>query len=130
MKKPFGRPTSYKPSVIKKALKYIDSCETTYELDERGKVVVNVVLPTIEGLAIRLHVSRSTLYEWKKKHADFSDIIERLLNTQFVELLQQALAGNYNATIAKVLLIKHFNREKKMLTKRGFSSEEISRMGG
>ncbi len=120
-----GRPTEYNGlDTLLKANKYIDSCKD--EEYQRVKTdgdkttsydnLVKVKIPTIEGLANYLDVARSTIYEWKEKHKEFSDIIERLQQEQAERLINNGLAGTYNPTIAKVLLTKHGYVEKKEIT--------------
>ncbi len=118
-KHPGGRPLTYSKDIIKKAKEYVDKCEdeeyerirtegpasTTYEL----KLKVN--LPTIEGLALHLEVSRETIYDWERKYQEFSDIIDKLRQKQADTLISKGLSGDYNSTIAKVLLTKHGYRE-------------------
>jgi len=112
-----GRPTSYSEEIIEKANKYIDQSKDTdiqvikqsnaekgYEMYE-NKLKVNI--PTIEGLAVYLGVARSTIYEWQKEHKEFSDILEKLLAIQAERLMNNGLSGDYNSTIAKVILTKH-----------------------
>lgn len=115
-----GRPTEFSEDIVSKAVSYLDDCEdelrsfvsmqgdgyTKYE----ERLVVKI--PTIEGLARYLKIHRSTLYEWKKTHIQFSDIIEELQQKQAERLLANGLSGTYNSTIAKVLLTKHGYTDK------------------
>ena len=50
-----GRPTKLTDALIEKAAKYANSDYMTQ----------SEVIPTIEGLAVYLDVSRSTIYNWK-----------------------------------------------------------------
>jgi hypothetical protein len=123
-KHPGGRPLTYSKDIIKKAKEYVDKCEdeeyerirtegpasTTYEL----KLKVN--LPTIEGLALYLEVNRDTIYDWERKYKEFSDILGKLRAKQAKCLIDNGLSGDYNPTIAKVLLTKHGYREGSELT--------------
>lgn len=97
-----GRPTDYSDKVLDQTREYIDLCE-----DEDKKVKI----PTIEGLAVHLGVNKSTVYLWRKLHTPFSDLIEDLLARQGDRLVNKGLSGDYNPTIAKVLLTKHGYRE-------------------
>jgi DNA-binding transcriptional regulator YiaG len=122
-----GRPTKYTKEIIKKAEKYLSECIDTTEQVVTGesekftsyKEKIKVNLPTIEGLAVYLEVHRDTLYEWEKEHDEFSDIIERLRGSQIKSLVNNGLSGDYNPTIAKVLLSKHGYSEKQEIQHSG-----------
>lgn len=122
-----GRPTKYTKDIIKKAEKYLSECIDTTEQVVTGesekftsyKEKIKVNLPTIEGLAVYLKVHRDTLYEWEKEHDEFSDIIERLRGSQIKSLVNNGLSGDYNPTIAKVLLSKHGYSEKQEIQHSG-----------
>lgn len=115
-----GRPTKYSKEILKKTQEYLDLCKDGYEriASKRKrstfythKMVVKV--PTMGGLAKYLRVHRDTLYEWAKheENKDFSDIIGDLMSEQEDRLINNGLSGDYNPTIAKVLLTKHGYRE-------------------
>lgn len=114
-----GRPTKYGPEVLKITRKFIDECVDSYErvVKSQGKRSVmyehkfRVRLPTIEGLSVRLGVHKDTITEWQKQHEDFSVLIRELLGIQAERLVNNGLTGDYNPTIAKVLLTKHGYRE-------------------
>ena len=114
-----GRPTEYTPDIVLKAQEYLNSCVDQIEEyhSTRGMKsdtynrLVKVRLPTKGGLAIHLGVSRETLYDWARKYPEFSDIMEALGAIQEDRLLNNGLSGDYNPTIAKVLLTKHGYRE-------------------
>lgn len=99
-----ARPTKYNEEILRKTVAYIASCE-----DDLKNRIVN--LPSIEGLAYEIGISRSTIYEWQKENKEFSDILEDLLAKQARALLNNGLSGSYNSTIAKVILTKHGFRE-------------------
>lgn len=115
-----GRPTDYNEEILTRSIEYIDSCEdesravVTMQGDGYTKYDEKLVvkLPTIEGLARYLKIHRSTLYAWQKEHSEFSDIIEELQQKQAERLLSNGLSGDYNSTIAKVLLTKHGYTDK------------------
>jgi F0F1-type ATP synthase gamma subunit len=121
-----ARPIEYNKSILKKVKNYINSCEDTdkqivkQENAEKGyqmyenKLVVKI--PTIEGLALYLHISRDTIYDWETKYKEFSDIIGELRAKQADRLMNNGLSGDYNSTIAKVLLTKHGYRDSQELT--------------
>ncbi len=63
-----------------------------------------------------LHVNRDTLYEWEKANKEFSDIMGELRAIQADRLVNKGLSGDYNPTIAKVLLTKHGYRDSQEVT--------------
>lgn len=117
--KTVGRPSDYSEEMITKSRTYLDECVD--EIEEYHKTrgdksdsydrLVRVKLPTIEGLAVYLGVHRDTLYEWEKIHAPISDILGELRALQADRLINNALSGDYNPVIAKVLLTKHGYRD-------------------
>lgn len=128
-----GRPTSYNEDILIQSKTYIDSCE-----DEEIQVIsgqsesftkyetkLKVNIPTIEGLARYLKISRSTLYLWIKDHDMFSDIIDELQYKQAERLLSNGLSGNYNSTIAKVLLTKHGYTDKQEIDQKTSHSGSV-----
>lgn len=98
---PVGRPTKLTKALIDKADQHVD--EDTID---------RALLPTIEGLAMKLGVSRDTLYAWEGESERFSDILEKLRQAQAFKLIQLGLQGRYNPTIAKMMLSKHGYVEK------------------
>ena len=105
-----GRPTKYNEEILTRTKEYIDDCEDV-EADRESDIKASVNLPTIEGLAYHIKVNKDTIYEWRKEHEEFSELIEDLLAKQAKHLVNKGLAGTYNPTIAKVLLTKHGYRE-------------------
>jgi hypothetical protein len=92
-----GRPTKLTDALIEKAAKYATN---DYMLQSE-------VIPTIEGLAVYLDVSRSTIYNWKTENRDFLDILDGLMARQAKELFSNGLTGDFNPTITKLILTKH-----------------------
>jgi hypothetical protein len=100
-----GRPTIYEALTVAKAVKaYVE------------KRQAKRYIPTIEGLAVHLGVSRDTLYEWEDKYPDFSDILEQLRAAQADQLIQNGLIGYFNSTITKLMLTKHGYADRQELT--------------
>lgn len=98
-----GRPTKLTLELVEQAKKHLEDFDVT----------VGTLLPTVEGLALELKVSRDTIYEWAKENEEFSDILGKLKNMQAQKLMQNSLANRYNPTIAKLLLSsKHGYIEK------------------
>lgn len=123
-----GRPTKYKPEFIQKADEYIKKCQDE-ETDwlksyTEGKVSgetyehrVKVNLPTHEGFATSLQVDITSLYEWARKNKQFSLALSRISTAQKERLLSKGLSGDYNSTIAKLILsANHGMKEKTDVT--------------
>ena len=98
-----GRPTDFSQETIDKARDYL----LTYS--ELGHAV-----PSIAGLATVLKVARSTIYEQQSdaEKKQFSDILSEILAEQEQVTLSNGLKGDFNATIAKLLLGKHGYSDK------------------
>lgn len=119
-----GRPTKLTLDLIGKAEEYLKLCtdadrpvDETLEPQPHGGALKRekrliVKLPTKGGLAKYLGVSRDSLYEWAKNDDKFSDIMEQLGSEQEDRLINFGLSGDYNPTIAKVLLTKHGYHDK------------------
>lgn len=118
---PAGRPIEYNYAKLKPLIdKYIEECNDTEEQQTIGrsakgtelfKVKTRVHIPTIEGLSIRLGINKTTIYDWESKYEEFSHDIDKVRALQAERLLNKGLSGDYNPTIAKVLLTKHGYRE-------------------
>lgn len=104
-KHPGGRPTSYDVSFIEKVEDYL---QTT------GKEQTS--LPTIEGFAIYLGVSRDSLYEWAKKYPKFSDTLKIIELRQKQQLIDDGIYGGkeVNATIVKLLLQNNHGMKERL----------------
>lgn len=92
-----GRPSEYQekmPRIREYLFRY-------KQLDE--------VVPSIEGLADYVPMSRQTIYNWieDQEKGEFLDIIERIFVQQGKLTLNLGLKGEFNSTIAKLLLSKH-----------------------
>lgn len=101
-----GRPTKLTKELVAKARKYID-----VEVMHGGLYAGE--LPQVAALALYLDVARSSIYEWadRKNHKkadslgpEFSDIVEKVLAFQEQKLVGKSLKGEYNATIARMML--------------------------
>ena len=81
--------------------------KTRGEKSDTFERIVNVNLPSIEGLADYLDVAVSTIYEWEGQHPEFSEVLEKLRAKQAKELINGGLSGKYSPVITKLLLHKH-----------------------
>lgn len=125
-----ARPTKFKEEYIEKVADYLAE-----HLDEEVQVVkqantekgyemydnkLKVRLPTIEGFARYIGVNKTTLYEWEKVNEEFSNALEDIRVEQQERLINSGLSGEYNPTIAKLILsANHGMREKQDVTTDG-----------
>jgi hypothetical protein len=86
---PAGRPSKVTPTLVKKANEYL----ATYK--ELGKNI-----PTVEGLAEFVALSRETLYA----RPEFSDTLGKIAEKQREDLQQNGLTGKFNPHFTKFLL--------------------------
>lgn len=108
MSNPVGRPSKYNSAFIDEVDKYL---ATT------GKEQMH--LPKIESFAIRLDVSKNTLYEWAKLNPKFQDALDRIMKRQAEQLIDDGIYGGkeVNSTIVKLLLQNnHGMRERTDMT--------------
>jgi len=120
-----GRPTKYSKEMCDKVVVYLEERKDDWKLktfeyiDSKGKkdkkvdIIFEVNLPTIEGFALFLGVNKTTLYEWGKKHKEFSNSLEEIKTIQQEKLINHGLSGKYNPTIAKLILSSNHNMVEK-----------------
>lgn len=96
-----ARLTDYNPEMLEKAKQYAADAYSACVGKE------STACPSVAELALFLGVSRSTVYLWAKDHDEFSDILEKILAAQELQLVGNGLSGKYNSTIAKLMLTKH-----------------------
>lgn len=90
---PAGRPTKYNEDMQAKAEAYLEDYPTA--------------IPSKQGLALYLKVSDVTIDNWSAKFPEFLGTLETIKNIQFVKALDGGLTGDYNSTIAKLVLHNH-----------------------
>ena len=111
-----GRPSEKPDNLSKLVDDYINQCKDSFTSEGNS-----VNLPTISGFAREIGFNESTMYEWAKDDKDFSKFLEDIKDEQRNRLLNQGLAGNYNSTIAKLVLAANHGMSDK---------QEISGSGG
>ncbi len=122
-----ARPEKYKEEFINKVDEYLESRQDSdvdvveSENDTTGRVryikKLTVKLPTIEGFALFIDVSEKSLYNWEKKYPVFLQALRKIKTEQQQRLLDKGLSGDYNSTIAKLILSSnHGMREKSDVT--------------
>ena len=107
------------PERLEKTKEYIAQCkDENYQLikTEGNKTTtyenkIKVKLPTLAGLANYLGVGLSTLSNLEKKYPEFAELADNIRTLQEEVLINRGLSGDYNATIDKLLLVKHGYRD-------------------
>ncbi len=96
-----ARPTKYNEEVLEKAKDYIEN-----HLEQGDEV------PSIEGLAYYIGVGRKNLYNWAEENSEFLHTLDDIKSKQAKMLINGGLVGDYNASIAKLMLYNHGYSEK------------------
>lgn len=97
-----ARPTLLTEDIVAQAREYIDNFEE-YEH----------AIPSVVGLCKVIKIGKSTVYDWAAvEGSEFSDILAEINETQELVTFNKALKGDYNASIAKLLLGKHGYHDK------------------
>lgn len=98
-----GRPTKYNDNMLKRTKDYLNNYK------DEGDLV-----PSVAGLSSLLGIGRNTIYDWAKHEdkAEFSNILDKIQAKQEQILLNGGLSGDFNASIAKLMLGKHGYSEK------------------
>ncbi len=115
-KHPGGRPTKYSNDTLIVARDYLNHYE------KHGDQI-----PSIAGLAVILGVRRETLHVWAKEEGkeEFSNILGEILATQEKVLINKGLTGDFNPTIAKLVLGKHGYHDRQAQTITGAAGGPI-----
>ena len=112
-----GRPTKYKPEIFVKIKEYLSMCGRN-----------QTSLPSIEGLANYLDITRETIYQWDKKYPEFSDTIKKILSKQKQQLMDDGMYGGkeVNAAMAIFLLKVNHGMQEKSTTAFRASGKEMT----
>lgn len=122
-----GPPTKYNSKTLPKVWAYVKECEDEVYIfqKQKGKVEgfeekIRTHLPTVVGLALKLGVSKETVYVWAKENQELSDALTRIKSMQEQALLNGGLSNRYNPLITKLILAtNHGYHEKKDITSDG-----------
>lgn len=133
-----GRPQEYKEEFIEKVTEYLNlKVDEEYQVtkysgekSEGYETKLRVKLPTIEGFAKFIDVNKSSLYEWEKQFPDFSDALEKIRIEQQERLINMGLSGQYNSTIAKLILSSNHGMREKTETDVTTGGQPIPIYGG
>jgi hypothetical protein len=95
-----GRPTIYSDALMQKAREYVEGDYDT---------IYSHSIPSHLGLCEALSITKSTLYKWAGEEGKeaFADILARCNAKQHNILIAKGLSGDFNASIAKLVLGKH-----------------------
>ena len=112
MAHPGGRPNEFKEDYITRVDDYLDSCVdeiedyvvTNGDKTTSYKRIVKVNLPTLEGFARFIEVSTKSLLNWEKEQPEFLRALDKIREKQKQNLMNSGLSGDYNSTIAKLIL--------------------------
>ncbi len=95
---PGGRPTDYTTEIAQQAWDYANG---GWEKEDHA-------FPSVVGLSDVLTRSRSVLYAWAQDpEKEFKDILDTINAKQELVTFNKSMKGEYNATMAKLLLGKH-----------------------
>lgn len=99
-----ARPTKYTPELIQKAKEYVEGGWESHQIDS-----VESVIPSHEGLAFYLGISRTCMYDWAKDEdkQEFSDTLDEINAKQKMVLLMKGLKNEFNSNITKLALGNH-----------------------
>lgn len=123
-----GRPNEYENKYIEEVNKYLDLCndedlefhKTRGDSSNSFERRIKVKLPTLEGFAGYLGVATKSLLNWEKENEEFLLALDKIRDKQKEKLISMSLAGEYNATIAKLMLSSnHGMREGSDVTTNG-----------
>ena len=102
-----GRPPKFSKKTLQDATDYLLS----FDAEE-----CNEAVPSVEGLALHLDISRETVYAWAKEKPLFSDIVALVRTKKSYMLQNKGLKNEVNASIAKLLLGHEGYRDQQDLT--------------
>jgi hypothetical protein len=110
MENKMGRPTKYDPAFIEKVDEYL---KTT------GREQTS--LPTVEGFAIYIDITKKTLYNWSKIYPDFLHALDKIMTHQAKQLIDDGIYGGkeVNSTIVKLLLQNNHGMKERTDTTSG-----------
>lgn len=107
-KRKVGRPSELLET-LEKAKKYLYG----------GYEAVGEVIPSVAGLACYCEKSRPNIYKYGEESEEFKYILDGILRLQESKLINEGLKGNFNSTIAKLILTKHGYSDKQELEHSG-----------
>ena len=95
-----GRPSKYNVAMQARADDYVANWS------DRDNI------PSRAGLCCWLGIARSTSFEWELEYPGFSDTVKAVEVLQEYILLNKGVTGEFNASVAKLLLNAHGYSER------------------
>ena len=136
-----GRKTNYRPEMVEKIYKYIDSRRNDLE-ENRSRIkyfkgeacpedyTIGARMPTIWDLGDQLGVRATKLYEWEKKFPELSEALKEYRELQKYFLIQNTLRGFYKEHFA-IFVMKNVtdwtDTPKVKIDPKSLSDEELVR---
>jgi len=111
-----GQPTKYNEDICGIAEAYIND----------GFIEHGDTIPQAAGMAQKLEVSVSTLYNWGDAHPEFLEMLKALQDRQSQELINKGLDGTFNSAITKLVLTKHGYHDKQDSTVAGPDGKPVA----
>lgn len=117
-----GRPSKYKTELCDKVDEYLEKEKDEYiefhktrglKSDSFDRLI-QVNLPTIYGFSKFIETPLSTVEFWGREHAEFLRALEKIKKEQELRLLENGLSGDYNSTIAKLILSSNHGYKERM----------------
>ena len=96
-----GRPTILNDALKAKAKEYL------FKYEDQGDVI-----PSAAGLACWLGIAKSSVYKFGEQDQEFSDTLCAIQAKQEVVTLNRGITGDFNSTIAKLVLANHGYSDK------------------
>ncbi len=107
-----ARPSEYLDEYVSKVDEYL----LLHKDEEIDSKKLRVKLPTIEGFALFIGVSKKSLYNWSEEHPEFLHALGKIETEQKERLINSGLSGDYNSTIAKLILSANHGMSEKTET--------------
>jgi hypothetical protein len=107
-----GRPSKYTSGVIEEVNKYLE-----FAIPE------NQEIPTVEGIALKLGISKQALYRWAKKHKEFRNALRKIKLKQKESLIKIGVFGGKEINASIVALLLKVNHKMVETTKTDLTSD-------
>lgn len=112
-----GRPTTYRQEYCEEIAIFVEQCKTEKRL------------PTVAGLAGHLDTIKSNIYEWVKKHPQFSDSLRKMIEDQEDTLINNGLSKTYDSKITKLILSANHGMSEKNITEHSVDQNTANLLG-